>query len=173
MHVGLLVLRVVVGLLFAGHGAQKLFGWFGGHGLAATGEAFGGMGLRPPRAMALAAGLSELVAGLLFALGLLTAVAAFLLIAVMGMAVLMVHWRHGPWVTEGGYEYSVVLMAAAFCVTAVGPGRYSLDNAFNIDLAGLDWACAALGLGLLAALALAGLARVQERGAAGPRAAGA
>jgi putative oxidoreductase len=161
LDVGLLVLRVVVGVLFAGHGAQKLLGWFGGPGLAQTGGAFGAMGLRPPRAMAAAAALSELAGGLLFALGLLTPVAALLLIGVMGMAVAMVHWRHGPWVTDGGYEYNVVLIASAFCVAAVGPGRWSLDHALGIHMQGLDWAAGALALGLAGALLLAAMARVR------------
>jgi putative oxidoreductase len=99
MEVGLLVLRVVVGALFVGHGAQKLFGWLGGHGLSSTAASFGAMGLRPPRAMTVLAGTAELVGGLLFALGLLTPLAAALLISVMGMAIAIVHWRHCPWVS--------------------------------------------------------------------------
>jgi putative oxidoreductase len=167
MDVGLLVLRVVVGVLLAGHGAQKLFGWFGGYGLAGTGGAFEGMGLRPGRAMAAAAGLSEFAGGVLLALGLLTPLAAALLIATMAMAIAIVHWRNGPWVTEGGFEYNLVLIAVAFAVTAVGPGKYSLDHALNLDLAGLDWAALALAVGVVGALAIAAMAHVQRRGATG------
>jgi putative oxidoreductase len=173
MEVGLLVLRVVVGAFFLGHGAQKLFGWFGGHGVAGTGGAFEGMGLRPGRAMATMAGLAEMTGGLLFALGLLTPLAAMLLISVMTLAIAIVHWRHGPWVTEGGWEYSLVLIAVAFAVTAIGPGKYSLDNAFNIDLAGLDWALIATGIGVFGALLIAAAAHVRTADTRGPRPAGA
>lgn len=173
MEVGLLVLRVVVGAFFIGHGSQKLFGWFGGHGLPATGRAFEGMRLRPGRMTAALAGASELIGGLLLALGLLTPLAAALLIATMTLAIAIVHWRHGPWVAEGGWEYSVVLIAVAFAVTAVGPGKYSLDRALELDLAGLDWALIALGAGVVSALVVAAAARVQAADRAGPRPAGA
>jgi putative oxidoreductase len=172
MEVGLLALRVVVGALFVGHGTQKLFGWFGGHGLSQTGRAFERMGLRPPRLMAAAAGLTEVTGGALFACGLLTPLAAAMLIGVMGLAIAIVHWRHGPWVTEGGFEYNVVLIAVAFAVAATGPGKYSLDHVLNLDAAGVDWAVGALVVGLLGALAMAAIARVQPTGA-GPRPAGA
>jgi len=173
MEVGLLVLRIVVGAFFIGHGAQKLLGWFGGHGLSGTGAAFEGMGLRPGRTMAAIAGASELIGGVLLAAGLLTPLAAALLIAVMTLAIAIVHWRHGPWVAEGGWEYSVVLIAVAFAVTAVGPGKYSLDRALELDLAGVDWALIALGVGVVGAMVVAAAARVRAPDTAGPRAAGA
>ena len=173
MEVGLLVLRIVVGAFFVGHGAQKLFGWFRGHGLSGTGAAFEGMGLRPGRMMAAIAGTAEIAGGVLLGIGLLTPLAAALLIAVMTLAIAIVHWRHGPWVAEGGWEYSVVLIAVAFAVTAVGPGKYSLDRALELDLAGLDWALIALGAGVVSALVVAAAARVQAADRAGPRPAGA
>jgi putative oxidoreductase len=173
MEVGLLVLRVVVGAFFVGHGAQKLFGWFGGHGLGGTGAAFEGMGLRPGRTMAAMAGTAEITGGVLLGIGLLTPLAAALLIAVMTLAIAIVHWRHGPWVAEGGWEYSVVLIAVAFAVTAVGPGKYSLDRALELDLAGVDWALIALGAGVVSALVVAAAARVQAPDTAGTRPAGA
>jgi putative oxidoreductase len=173
MEIGLLVLRIVVGAFFVGHGAQKLFGWYGGHGVARTGAAFEGMGLRPGRTMAAMAGLSEITGGVLLATGLLTPLAATLIIAVMTLAIAMVHWRHGPWVTEGGWEYSVVLIAVAFAVTAAGPGKYSLDRALDLDLAGLDWALVALAAGVVGAIAVAAAARVQAPDRTGPRPAGA
>src|SRR3979409_2753952 len=111
MPLGLLVLRIVVGALFVGQGAQKLFGFFGGHGLDGTGAFFESLGLRPGRMMAIAAGLSELTGGALFALGLLTPLAATLLIAVMVAAIATVHGRNGVWVTNRGFEYNVVLAA--------------------------------------------------------------
>jgi putative oxidoreductase len=171
MEVGLLVLRIVVGALFGGHGAQKLFGWFGGHGLAGTGAAFEEMGLRPGRTMAAIAGTAEIMGGALLALGLLTPAAAALVIAVMTMAIAFVHWRNGPWVADGGWEYNVVLIAVAFAVTAAGPGRYSLDHALELDLAGPGWALIALGAGVLCALVVVA-ARARTAHTAGPRTAG-
>ncbi len=159
MNFGLLVLRLVVGGLFAGHGAQKLFGWFGGHGPEGTGGFLESLGLHPGRALALAAGLAELVGGVLFALGLLTPLAAALLIAVMVAAVVLVHYRRGPWASDGGYEYNLVCIAAAFAVTAIGAGEWSLDDILGLGLTGLGYAAAALLAGLVAAFAVIGAAR--------------
>src|SRR4051794_11244240 len=110
MNTGLLVIRVVVGALMAGHGAQKLFGWFGGPGVTGATGAMEALGFRPARGMATIAGLAELVGGVLFAAGLLTPLAAALIIAVMGAAIASVHWRAGIWTSEGGYEYNLVLI---------------------------------------------------------------
>src|SRR3954447_162914 len=103
MDIALFVLRVVVGLFFVGHGAQKLFGAFGGHGLAGTAGFFETLGMRPGRRNAMAAGWAELGGGVLLVLGLLTPLAAAMLIAVMTVAIITVHGTKGPWVTEGGY----------------------------------------------------------------------
>src|ERR1700748_3077520 len=109
MSLGLLVLRVVVGLLFFGHGAQKLFGWFGGHGLSGTGQFFETMGFPQGKRQAFLAGFFEAAGGLLIALGLITPFTAAALIAVMTVAVLKVHASKGVWVTNGGFEYNAVL----------------------------------------------------------------
>lgn len=151
MEVGLLVLRVVVGALFFGHGAQKLFGWFGGHGPAGTAGFFESLGMKPGRTMAYAAGAAELVGGLLLALGLFVPAAAAGLIAVMLVAIWTVHRDKGVWISDGGYEYNLVLIAVAFAVTAIGAGKWSLDAAWNIDADGVGWALAALAAGLLGA----------------------
>jgi putative oxidoreductase len=172
MEVGLLVLRVVVGALLAGHGAQKLFGWFGGAGPDGTGGMFESLGLRPGRAMALAAGLAELTGGMLFALGLLTPLAGALLIAVMLCAIATVHWPNGVWNTQNGFEYPLVLAAVAFAVTAVGAGDLSLDHAFGLDVAGLDWALAAAAAGIVGGLGALALRSPRSR-EAGPTPAGA
>lgn len=127
MEWGLLLLRVVIGLLFAGHAMQKLAGWFGGHGLAGTGGFFESIGIKPGRAMALLAGLAELVGGLLFALGLFTPLAALLIIVTMVMAIVKVHGKNGLWVTQNGYEFNLVLIVIAVSVALIGPGDYSLD----------------------------------------------
>ena len=168
MELGLLVLRIVVGLLFMGHGAQKLFGLFGGHGLAGTAGFFEqGLGLRPGKVHATGAGAAEFFGGLLLALGLLTPFAAAALIATMAVAIATVHWSKGVWSTEGGYEYNAVLMAVAFAVTAVGPGNWSLDHALSLDLNGAGWAIGALVVGVVG-----GLATMLAGRAAGSRAAG-
>jgi putative oxidoreductase len=167
MELGLLVLRIVVGLLFMGHGAQKLFGWFGGHGLEGTAGFFQqGLGLHPGKLHASGAGAAEFFGGLLLALGLLTPLAAAALIGTMTVAIATVHWTKGVWTTEGGYEYNAVLMAVAFAVTAVGPGNWSLDHALGFDISGAGWALAALAAG-----AVGGLAMMATGKAAGSRAA--
>jgi putative oxidoreductase len=158
MELGLLVLRLVVGLLFAGHGAQKLFGMFGGHGLAGTAGFFEqGLGLRPGKVHATGAGAAEFFGGLLLALGLLTPLAAAALIATMAVAIATVHWSKGVWSTEGGYEYNAVLMAAVFAITAAGPGALSLDR----RQWGSAWAIAQLAAGAGGALAMVKLTEKQ------------
>jgi putative oxidoreductase len=149
MALGLFALRLVVGLLFAGHGAQKLFGTFGGHGLEGTGGFFESLGLRPGRAMAFGAGAAELGGGVLLALGLLTPLAAFLLTATMVTAIASVHWQKGVWAGNGGYEYNLVLIAVVFALTAVGAGNWSLDHALGLDIAGDGWALGQLGLAIV------------------------
>ncbi len=166
MDLGLLVLRTVVGLLFAGHGAQKLFGAFGGSGVEGTAGFFEGLGLRPSRAQAVGSGLAELGGGLLFAVGLLTPLAAALIAAVMTAAVVSVHARNGIWSKDGGFEYNLVLVAAAFAVTAVGPGSWSLDAVLDLDASGVGWALAGLGAGLLGGLGAVAVGRLGSRLAA-------
>lgn len=124
---GLLLLRLVVGALLAGHGAQKLFGWFGGPGLDGTSRMFGSLGRRPARGFALLGGLIEFAGGLLFAAGLVTPVVAGVLAAQMFAAILAVHWDKGIWNTNGGSEYPLVIASTALALAATGPGGYSLD----------------------------------------------
>jgi putative oxidoreductase len=162
MNLGLLVLRLVVGLLFMGHGAQKLWGMFGGHGLAGTGGFFEGLGLRPGRLHASLAGFAEFAGGLLLALGLLTPLAAAMLSAVMLMAISTVHASKGIWATEGGYEYNLVLLAAAFAVSATGAGRWSLDHVLGLHLSGAGWALAELAAGAAAAALTLATARLRK-----------
>src|SRR6185436_4582103 len=107
MNLGLLLLRLVVGLTFAAHGAQKLFGWFGGYGLEHTGRGFEQLGFLPGRRHALAAGLGEVGAGLLLAAGLLTPLAGAIVFAVMLVAAVSVHGKGGFFASSGGYEYNL------------------------------------------------------------------
>jgi putative oxidoreductase len=169
MDLALLVLRVVVGLLFVAHGAQKLFGSFGGGGLKGTAEMFDAIGLRPARLHAAAAGTGELVGGALLALGLVAPIGAALLIAVMTAAILSVHWSNGLWNTNGGFEYNAVIIAVAFAIAGVGAGKWSLDHVLGIDWMSTGWALAALVVGVLGGIAtvLAGrmIAAGEDRGA--------
>jgi putative oxidoreductase len=154
MAYGILVLRVVVGLLMFGHGAQKLFGWFGGPGPRATAGFFGSLGFRQRHAMpmALLAGASE-AAGILLALGFLTPLASLAIATVMVVAVATVHWKNGLWVTNGGFEYNLVLFTVALAVAAGGPGRFSIDHALGWagDITGVWWGVGVLAGSLLAA----------------------
>jgi putative oxidoreductase len=122
MDFAIVVLRLVVGLLFVGHGTQKLFGWFGGPGLDGTEGMMGKLGYRPARAHAVMAGAAEAVGGLLLILGLLVPLAAAAIIGVMLNAIASVHGTKGPWVTNGGYEYNLVLITAAFVVATSASG---------------------------------------------------
>ncbi|MCM3728392.1 DoxX family protein [Neobacillus cucumis] len=127
INLGLLIIRLVVGILFIGHGAQKLFGWFGGYGLKGTGGWFDSIGMKPGITMALLAGLAELVGGVLFALGLLTPLAGIMIAGTMVMAILKVHGPNGLWATVNGYEYNLTLLAIAIGVALIGPGQYAVD----------------------------------------------
>ena len=149
MDLGLLILRLVVGITLAVHGSQKLLGWFGGYGIAGTGAFFEQLGFRPGRFHAALAGLAETVGGLLLAAGFLTPLASAALVAVMVVATGSVHWSKGFFVSNGGFEYNLVLAASALAVAFTGPGAISFDRALGISWSGNGWGLAALALGLL------------------------
>jgi putative oxidoreductase len=157
MDIGRTALRLVIGPLFVGHGTQKLFGWFGGQGLDATAGFFESkLGLKPGKRHAAMAGASEAIGGALLTLGALTPVAAGLITGTMITAIRKVHAPKGPWVTQGGYEYNAVLIAAMLALTEAGPGRPSVDaSAFpgmkGNALALAQLAAAAAGATLLTA----------------------
>src|SRR5213594_1277479 len=151
MDVGLLILRLVVGGLFIGHGTQKVFGWFGGHGPQGTGQFYASVGYRPGVPLAILAGVSEAGGGALLALGFLTPLGAAAIIGVMLNASIAVHLKNGLWNTNGGFELPLVLATAAATLAFAGPGRYSLDRAIGWDLAGWDWGIAAVLLGIVSA----------------------
>jgi len=162
MDLALLVLRLVVGLLFVGHGAQKLFGVFGGGGLEGTAGMFDNIGLRPGWLHARAAGTAEFAGGLLLALGLFTPFAAAALIAVMTAAVITVHAPNGIWNTNQGYEFNLVMTAAAFALAGIGAGAWSLDNAFGFDLNGALWAIGAIVVGVIGGIGSVLSGRISE-----------
>jgi putative oxidoreductase len=150
MAYGLLLLRVVAGGTLFAHGAQKLFGWFGGGGLRGTAGFMQSLGFRASLVVAFLAGLGE-VGGLSFALGFLTPLAALGMVVVMLTAVGVVHWTKGFFNTNGGYEFNLALLTIALAVTATGPGRFSLDRAIGWDdnITGLWWA---VGVAVVAAV---------------------
>jgi putative oxidoreductase len=155
MGIGKLILRATVGGYFVGHGMQKLAGWFGGGGLDGTGEHFEQIGLRPGRESALLAGAAEAGGGSLLALGLFTPAAVSMLTGVMTNAIRHVHWQNGAWVTEGGVEYPVVILAVLAALGDAGPGRFSLDEALGIRLHGPVVTAVAMAAGAAGAVYVA------------------
>jgi putative oxidoreductase len=125
---GLLALRLVLGLVFLGHGAQKAFGAFGGPGLAGASGFMASLGFKPARFWAAAAAFGERLAGVLMLLGLLLPVGAALIVATMVVAIAKVHGPKGFFSQNGGYEYNLVLLVAALTLAATGPGAYSLHR---------------------------------------------
>lgn len=134
LDLGLLVLRVVLGVIFAAHGAQKLFGSFGGPGLKGMAGFHEQLGIKPPYFMAVLAGLTEFVGGILVAVGFLTPLAAVALIVTMVVAVLTVHLRNGFFAQNGGYEFNLALAGMALALLLTGSGALSLDGALGIIL---------------------------------------
>ncbi|WP_044640487.1 DoxX family protein [Risungbinella massiliensis] len=126
LDLGLFLIRLVVGVLFIGHGAQKLFGWFGGYGLKGTAGWLESIGVRPGVVMATMAGLGELLGGILFASGYLLWVGAFFIVATMVVAIATVHGKNGLWVTQDGFEFNLVLIVVAIGVALAGPGAYAI-----------------------------------------------
>ena len=129
VEIGLLILRVVTGLAWCGHGAQKLFGWFGAKARGTLEEEFTHFGYQPPLLFGRLAGVTELTAGLLLASGFATPVGAGLLAAVSVQAIAAVKWPNGPWIQDDGYEYLLVLASIGVAFAFVGGGQLSLEAA--------------------------------------------
>lgn len=124
-----LALRLPLGIVFIAHGAQKLFGWFGGYGLEGTGQWMASIGLHPGYAMALLAGSAEFFGGIALLLGLLVRPAAAALAFAMLVAIFSVHIGHGLFMANNGIEYALALLAASVSLLVSGGGRLSADAA--------------------------------------------
>ena len=149
MDIGLLFLRLTMGLTLAAHGTQKLFGWFGGPGLSATGQFFTVLGFPPGRRHALMAALGETVGGGLIALGFATPLAVAVVVSVMLVAVVTGHLGEGFFAQNGGYEYPLLLAAAVLTLAFTGPGSLSIDALAGFAHSGTFWGLAALLAGLV------------------------
>ena len=154
MDQGILIARLVVGLIMAAHGAQKAFGWFGGYGLSGTGMFFEKLGFRPGKRFAAAAAYGELISGLLLAAGFLGPIGPALMLSVMIVAAIAVHWENGLFATKNGIEVPLLYAVFAVTIALTGPGRFSLDY-----VVGLSWlsspaiAWSALAAGVIGAVA--------------------
>ena len=128
-----LALRIPIGIIFVAHGAQKLFGWFGGYGLDGTGQFFGSIGLDPGYLLALLAGAAEFFGGLALVFGVLVRPAAAALAFTMVVAIVSVHLGKGFFMDTGGYEYALALLAASLSLLFSGAGRLSVDRAITAE----------------------------------------
>lgn len=156
---GRFIARSVIGALFIGHGAQKLTGSFGGGGIDGTAEFMESLNLRPPRAHAIAAGITEAGCGAMLVAGYRTPVACAGLIATMFTAIRTAHLPHGVWNANGGYEYNAVLIASCAMLAETGPGPFSLDGLRGRQHQGSLWAIGALAAGALASVAVVEMAK--------------
>ena len=134
MNTGLLILRVFVGLALAGHGAQKLFGWWGGPGVRGLHQHLTHMRFRPASLWVAGAVATEVGGGLLLALGLLSPLGSVGVGAAMLMAIVSVHWGKGFFGQGGGVEVPLLYLIPAAVLGITGPGSYSLDSLFGITL---------------------------------------
>lgn len=153
LDIALLVLRVGLGLFLFAHGAQKLFGWFGGHGLAGTGGFFDSIGFRPGKTNAFLAGLGEAGGGLLLALGLFTPIGGAAVVGTMLVAA-SVHQKAGFFTSDGGYELPLFYGISGVVLAIAGPGQFSIDDALDYPLADTWIGVTALVIAAIASLGL-------------------
>jgi len=164
LSLGLLLARVVVGPLMAAHGAQKLFGWFGGPGLRTTGESMTQLGFRPGRVFAAAASITEIAGGILITLGFLGPIGPALMLSVMIVAAVTVHWRNGVFAMQNGIELPLLYATAAVGLAMTGFGQYAVDAWLGIAV-GLPSTGIVLAAGAVGAIANLTLRRTPGRAA--------
>ena len=165
VSLGLLIARVAIGLLMAAHGAQKLWGWFGGYGLRGTGEFMVQLGFRQGNLFAAAAGATEVTSGLLVALGFLGPIGPALMISVMTVAMITVHWSNGVFAVKNGVELPLLYSLSSIVFAVAGYGAYSMDAVLGLANPWpphVTWSVLALGL-------LGGLANTALRRRGGPK----
>jgi putative oxidoreductase len=158
MASGRFILRTTIGGLMIGHGLQKLKGSFGGPGLEGTEQMMEAIGLHPAKQQAVAAALTETIGGGLTAAGLLSPLGPAMITGAMAVAIRKVHQKNGIWAADGGFEYNLTLMAAAFALAVEGPGLLSLDGILRRQRSGLRWGVVEVLLGLGGAAAVVALA---------------
>lgn len=163
MNIARLILRIVIGGLFIGHGMQKLKGWFGGPGPKGTEQMMESLELHPPRENAIAAGVTEAAGGALIVAGAATPLASAGLIATMLTAIRTVHAKNGLWNANGGWEFNAVLIASLMALTESGPGHISVDAARGRLHKGTGWAFGALAIGTAASAAVVEAGRRMAR----------
>jgi putative oxidoreductase len=149
MNEGLLLARLVIGLLMAAHGSQKLFGWFGGYGLNGTGQFFEGLGFRPGRTFAALASLAEVGGGLFVALGLFGPIGPALILSVMIVGAVSVHWPHGLFAMSNGIEVPLLYSTIVAALALTGFGQFSLDAVLGLTplwTPAIAWAALAVGV---------------------------
>ena len=151
MSSGLLLLRIVVGSIMAAHGAQKLFGWWGGPGMSGTAGMVSSLAYRAPLLMACGLAAAELGGGLSLATGFLTPLGALAVTVVMLNAIYVIHWPNGFFNGNGGYEFNLLIAASAVGLAAIGPGRFSIDHAIGWDdnISGVWWGVGVAGAAIL------------------------
>jgi len=152
--IGLLILRLALGGIFFAHGAQKLFGWFGGRGLAGHRGFIEQLGMRPARLLGITSALGEFFGGLGVLFGFLTPIAGAGIIGSMAVAIIKVHWPKGFFNHDGGFEFPLFLAVAAFVIGLIGPGRFSVDRILGTTLPEPASILIVLALTLLAVLSI-------------------
>lgn len=153
MDVGLLIVRLAVGGVMFFHGTEKLLGWWGGEGLDGAARFFGRQGYRPPRLIAAVAGLTETTAGLLLAAGLLTPLAALMLVGTF-VNIVILHLPNGLSRRNNGFEYELVLLAATCAIAFTGPGSIAVDDLLGLGFSGPLWGGALVAAGILSGIAV-------------------
>ena len=168
MDAGLFAARLVLGSLMAAHGAQKLFGWFGGYGVAGTGAFFERLGFHPGRFFAATAALAEVAGGLLLVFGVFSPIGSALVLSVMIVAAVSVHWEHGLFAASNGIEVPLLYATGATTLALTGPGRFSLDAALGLSSIWTpERALMVLGIGVVGGVLNLAMRRIPAKIASG------